>query len=840
MRLLGVQLGDGVAIDLHPYVSVVHGLDDRQRRAPVEAIEALPSGRSPLPGLVEAHGVLLDLDESNLALLDVRDGDIDIVVRAKDLPGSVASPTGRVLRTKQQALDDVDRRLERLRHDAAAAEHARSVAAAALERARRSQHDADADAATRLTDRDSLTAQLDQLTEHSRRVGEQLMAARAAAAAATTALTEIEDATSSDRAARRRAVDETTRLAAALEAARNERDPMALATLEAARAELDEVRRAHDLARSAEAQRAQLGGDDPAERLVAIDDRVEELRNLLAVLVPADPNPVSEALELVRGDSDHDLVASPEAISLADDIEKVEARLREQGQGGAADGDRVAAARGRLDAARAALIEAEQSARVPELDRTEVDALENAHAVVLDSQDKADARFGGARAKKRLDDARTAERAILGRLGFSTYADFMMGTSMLNIDPVTEARLDSARNELVEAEDEWRELQLALDSELERGALLDRRRELRERAQLLLGVSSAQSDVVTALRELRVPAVDALGAEVELRLALDHVGLPVADEAIGGTSLVHLAETWIAEDQRASDRRREVVAELDTLVAERAALNEIVAALRIGDDDLRAADREVQLAAAEQALVDAEARAARHRDADARAAELEVQLEEAAGREQGTTATATAVESQVDAAIDAERAAITALEELEAEAAAIAASEAAAAAELRRLEGASSGDAPTGPPVDIEVDTGAADEAANRALTAATELAAAETDRRNLAAEVEHLLDQHATATGEIVPSADEVEWYLLARMAAQRSVSYAGSLPLLLDDALGALDDLEVTRLLERIERMAATVQLIVLSDSPALLSWAVNAGVERAALVGPERVTA
>jgi hypothetical protein len=60
--------------------------------------------------------------------------------------------------------------------------------------------------------------------------------------------------------------------------------------------------------------------------------------------------------------------------------------------------------------------------------------------------------------------------------------------------------------------------------------------------------------------------------------------------------------------------------------------------------------------------------------------------------------------------------------------------------------------------------------------------------------------------------------------------------MPLLLDDALSGLDDIEVTRLLERIERMAASVQLIVVSESAALGAWANAAGLERAAMVMPE----
>ena len=56
----------------------------------------------------------------------------------------------------------------------------------------------------------------------------------------------------------------------------------------------------------------------------------------------------------------------------------------------------MAAGRTRLDDARQALLEAEQAARNPELDRDVVERLELAHAELLDALEKADGRFAGA------------------------------------------------------------------------------------------------------------------------------------------------------------------------------------------------------------------------------------------------------------------------------------------------------------------------------------------------------------------------------------------------------------------------------------------------------------
>jgi len=78
--------------------------------------------------------------------------------------------------------------------------------------------------------------------------------------------------------------------------------------------------------------------------------------------------------------------------------------------------------------------------------------------------------------------------------------------------------------------------------------------------------------------------------------------------------------------------------------------------------------------------------------------------------------------------------------------------------------------------------------------------------------------------------SIDDIEWYLLARLAAQRSVSYAGSVPLVIDDALAGLAPEDTRAILDRLERMAATVQLVVVSEDLDTAAWAEGLGEARA----------
>jgi len=81
--------------------------------------------------------------------------------------------------------------------------------------------------------------------------------------------------------------------------------------------------------------------------------------------------------------------------------------------------------------------------------------------------------------------------------------------------------------------------------------------------------------------------------------------------------------------------------------------------------------------------------------------------------------------------------------------------------------------------------------------------------------------------------AAEDIEWFLLARLAAQRSASYAGSVPLVLDEALAGMEPASARSILGRLERMATTVQVVILSEELATSSWAQSLGDERALVV-------
>ena len=839
MRLLQLATAPQRLIDLHPNLTVVAGLDDADRKRLSETITGLARGTAPgTAGLLEAHGVLFDLSDEMVEVLEVVAPDLRPVVTASDLPTVGRDPRARERVAAERALVELEGRWAAADAEIRRLQTVHAKALDALERARRNAHEADAGAAERIRLIDELTADLDALDEHRRRLLERQAALGPEAEQAMARRLEVEAATADVRTRHQELALRCSELAGQLDEARLALDPSSVPEAEEAAADLADVEA------EVAAERAEAAADDPStgppatERLASVQERIEEIEKRLAAFGPAERREVESALAALRArDSDTELVPSPHALAMADQLAELDADLAATSGIGTTSGD-LAAGRARLEAAREAHLAAEQAVRRPELDRELVHQLENAHAEVLEALDKADGRFAGGRAQRRVDAARAVEHALLDELGFGSYSDYMMGYSLQTVEPEKEATLDAARAELSAAEDAWAILQAETEAELARAERVERRRLLLDEARTVLGRAASPSTVVEELRELRVPATLPPELVEALERALDAAGLAVGGEDLPREELVLLADAWLGEAADAEARERELRSEHQRLVEERVeALAAVEAeAARAADlADARSAEEErvARLAAAAAAAEAAGARRRAHLEADVEVTRLTAALAGAAEEER----------LAAEAAAEAGRAAA----EATALADGLAAELATLAEDLRALDADEAGAnehlqsltaLETATREDLARDVGAAGailataEEELRAATQAAQAVLAEQDE--LEARLAVLRDgAEPVAAGEV---AEEIEWYLLARLAAQRAACLGGSLPILLDDALEGLDEEQVTHVLGRLERMADAVQVIVVSDDPLAASWATAAGDDRAALVRPQ----
>ncbi len=89
--------------------------------------------------------------------------------------------------------------------------------------------------------------------------------------------------------------------------------------------------------------------------------------------------------------------------------------------------------------------------------------------------------------------------------------------------------------------------------------------------------------------------------------------------------------------------------------------------------------------------------------------------------------------------------------------------------------------------------------------------------------------DEPVSAEDLLLPmpeGVDDTEWYLLTRLAAQRSISFAGSVPLVLDRALSDMEREDAHRVLDKVEQMSDVVQVVYLGEDDAVVEWAAQRG--------------
>jgi hypothetical protein len=484
----------------------------------------------------------------------------------------------------------------------------------------------------------------------------------------------------------------------------------------------------------------------------------------LAELSGLDIRPIEVLLEAIRDPSPVELVPSERASELADhfgalqqQVDALEQRLEQQGRG-------TATALAQLEAARTELAAAERAMRKPSLSPDDVVELEAAHAMVLAAESGMSGlrRRGG---QKRFDEAQTAERAILDRVGFPTWSAYVMGAGLMSIDPIAEQRLDEARQQLDAVEGHWAEVANDVEADPEHSGLLDQLEAVYLEAFDLLGGDDEQNDLEVALRAFNEPKREVTTQELVDALAyqLALVGLDLGTNEPGIDRTLMAADAFLAEVQTISDRVDELQHERDQLSADLADNRRLLERLDADGASARAIDiTDAALAADRSAPVDIEALLA---DLDR------------------------ANEDEHDYA-----------DQLEARLALVDAS--------TRVEAVAS----------------------SRLIRIASELAVASGP-----ADLHRSASDPAFEIGadDVDDGPESVEFYLLSRVAALRAASFAGSVPIVLDDPLADLAPPVIIALLNKLEPMSESVQIIYITDDPTVIEWTTSIGLHRGAVV-------
>ncbi len=375
----------------------------------------------------------------------------------------------------------------------------------------------------------------------------------------------------------------------------------------------------------------------------------------------------------------------------------------------------------------------------------------------------------GRRNQKRLDEALVAQQAILDRVGFPTWSAYVMGAGLMSVDPMAEMRLEKARFELEAAEANWADISTALEANPLHRELLDQLEEVYLEAYDLLG-GAEPDDLEAALREIKVPRQEVTTAELVDALVYQLELVGLQlPEPVGVDLATTAAEAFLAEAAGIGARVEELRAERRDAENRLHAVAEELAALDAADDGATGAPDRGADDEDDLLLVGPGPTPAD--EVAALAAELEVVRSE---------------EHDVADALEARSTLVDAATQVEAV-------------------------------------------ATSRLVRIAGELAEHEADRSAMTDPAYELDD----ADTDVDAAQEAIEFYLLTRLAAQRTVSYAGSVPLVLDDALADVPDDEVRALLGKLERMSEAVQIVYLSDDARVVRWADGAGINRAAVV-------
>jgi|GEM_PF-1347654 len=697
------------ALDLHPMLTVVTGLSPAARESLLDIVTALPKGIAPsMHGLVECHGIFLDLDAPSLALLDLSDANVDVRLRPEDIRTVLDKAAVGAVAVDRLALQETPVTAEEILESSAPGVHPE------LDHARAQQADA----------REALSILRDAVDR---------------------AMVELEGASSKRR-----------RSEAALLAAKGATGRPGL-------------RLVGDDQVASEVQRARI-----LEEIAEFEEAIERATRGVAQLKGLDVRPLQVLLEAIQNPEPVEYVTSDRARQLADEFEALQARVESLEASVSVQGLKPSDVMTRLEQARGEVKSAERAMQKPNLSNDDVAELETAHEAVLEAERKASGGIGKRAAQKRYEDALEAERTILDRVGFPTWSAYVMGAGLMSIDPVAEERLNRAKFDMEEAETLWAQVTVALEDTPEHHEVLDQIEGVYLEAVDLLGGDQEGQDIAAALRELKVAKREVTMDELVYALAyqLKEVGIDLGPVPLLDVT-VQVAEVFLEEAAGVQPRIAELQEERTVL--------------------------EQRLAVAERELIDVDAEPASDEAAvigsavgDGELAALAEALAVTEEDERDMFEFVEAREALMDAAIQMESVATGRVKK-----------------------------------VGTDVARTVNEKRASDPLAAFDSLSPFDESSRQLTSDIS-FDDVSGVDVGR-----EAVEFYLLARLAALRSVSYGGSVPMVVDDALVGIEAGDLERLLDRLDKMADAVQVIYLTDDPVVIRWAERRGFERAAVV-------
>jgi len=862
MRLLQLNPNgnESSALDFHPMVTVVTNLSPRGRARVINAITALPRGDDPgCHGLIEAHGVLLDLTPENLHLLDLH-MDLDVLIRPADIPGSRHSGIvvdGRPLladTSSDSAGDDADviDLVETALPSSVTPLSVDDFLAVTPEgafpdldllRLRQSQA---VEAVQILRDAMNRAKQGYEESKVRTRVA-QVALDLAATEAPRANLRLVTDGFEPD------PVDAELRDDAAVEGEADgldaEPDETEGFELDLGGDDLDTVAEPAGPDREAlaataaatVASTAALAGrrDELEARELELQAQIERIDRGINELAGLDARPIQVLLEAIHNPAPVEYVPSERGKELADQFVQLQAEVRVLEGSLESRGLGSNQAMARLDQARIELAAAEKAMRPPEFTDLDRSALEAAHDETIEAERKARGRSG----KKRLEEALGREQEILDRMGFPTWSAYVMGAGLMGIDPAAEQRVEKARFELEAAEAHWSDVAAMIEADPVHRELLDQLEAVYLEAFDMLHGDDEQDDLEDKLRNLQEPkqevSIDDLVDALAYQLELVGIALPAGSATLDRT--VMIAEAFLEEASAIIDRLNELGAEKVDALTELQTIEQMISDLPSEEHAAAKAQASAEAALAEKdAYVDVDDAAEsfddtfgdsyEHSFGDASHAADTTDVDrgestesaEVEGPPELTEADRAALERELEVAIEEETEYLELVEAREALLDAALRVEMVASTQLKKMA--------------TELSAAAAERGEGNPVIAEPEPEPSPIRAEPSIVQSDAAFDDVA----DVDAGPEAVEFYLLARLAALRSASYAGSVPLVIDDALSDLPVSEIERLLHKLERMSESVQIVYLSNDEIVSTWAENIGFERAAVVAAPSVFA